>query len=409
VVLIGLAAVGVLRATGRPDAGRVGTRPDGDGALAVAVRRGDWRALAPPPVSLAPAAVVWTGKQVLAWGGWRSGTPMPSNVGAAYEPATDSWTKLPAAPIAPLLHPAVAWTGRELLVWGGSTSEGLAEAAYRTDGAAYDPAARRWRTIAPVPEGISAVPGVAWSVWTGRRLVVLGFDRRSTLVPVAYDPRTDRWQVLPVLPSEGPLPPVASEQGLSWDGRDLLNLASDVTYTGKPVVRTNLLRVQRFDPVNGWRPETVPAPLQALARLGERDTWVQVGDTVITSVDVTPVGSSFRTATGYRTVVYDPAAGAAHVLPQAFGASVYRYGVAVADGSVVSGACTSDATGTRSQEAEVADLTTGSVTVGPLPGHRCMASSRGTFVSTPRGLLWFTAPDGASGAPALRGYRLDLK
>ena len=57
------------------------------------------------------------------------------------------------------------WTGRELLVWSGTAGT---YGNFFSDGAAYDPAADRWRAMAPWPGRISD------GVWTGREMVVWG-------------------------------------------------------------------------------------------------------------------------------------------------------------------------------------------------------------------------------------------
>jgi hypothetical protein len=62
-------------------------------------------------------AGVWTGDQLLIWGG----TPGTYNNffadGAAYDPATDRWHRL--APSSGRFASGAVWTGTEMLVWGG--------------------------------------------------------------------------------------------------------------------------------------------------------------------------------------------------------------------------------------------------------------------------------------------------
>jgi N-acetylneuraminic acid mutarotase len=70
----------------------------------------------------APAArdlhtAVWTGSEMIVWGGFGSGL----NDGGRYNPAGNSWTAVTTsgAPAARFYHTAV-WTGSEMIVWGGS-------------------------------------------------------------------------------------------------------------------------------------------------------------------------------------------------------------------------------------------------------------------------------------------------
>ena len=50
-----------------------------------------------------------------------------------------SWTRIPRAPIAPRSEYGAVWTGKEMIVWGGYSGN-----TQYGDGAAYDPATRTW-------------------------------------------------------------------------------------------------------------------------------------------------------------------------------------------------------------------------------------------------------------------------
>lgn len=133
-------------------------------------------------------ASVWTGSEMLIWGG--DGPSGQFDDGAAYEPRTDTWELLPDAPLSPRNAPAAVWTGDELLLWGGSASGGDF-----SDGAAYDPATKTWRTIAAAPFSSAGRPV---GLWTGSEMVVLaGFNSSDA---AAYDPASDEWRVLPDTP-----------------------------------------------------------------------------------------------------------------------------------------------------------------------------------------------------------------
>ena len=68
---------------------------------------------------------VWTGSEMIVWGGRTTGlrqsVPEFLNTGGRYDPATDSWrpTSTLNAPSARGSHTAV-WTGSEMIVWGGT-------------------------------------------------------------------------------------------------------------------------------------------------------------------------------------------------------------------------------------------------------------------------------------------------
>lgn len=118
-----------------------------------------------PPYQSGSVAV-WTGTEMLAWGGNAS-----SNIGARYNPQTDSWSSMSATTdVTPARTGAVAvWTGSEMLVWGGSN-----EASVRVNsGGRYDPVSDSWRGTSLGPE----LPSGRYShtsIWTGEELIVWG-------------------------------------------------------------------------------------------------------------------------------------------------------------------------------------------------------------------------------------------
>jgi N-acetylneuraminic acid mutarotase len=67
--------------------------------------------------------MIWTGREAIFWGGHLPGNRSPDHLfadGARYDPTTDQWTAIPteAMPNPRFFHTLV-WTGSELLVWGG--------------------------------------------------------------------------------------------------------------------------------------------------------------------------------------------------------------------------------------------------------------------------------------------------
>jgi hypothetical protein len=168
-----------------------------DGAIYDPAAR-TWQAISGvgAPSSRVYAVAVWTGDRMLVWGGLHSTT---ENVGigdgTAYDPAADTWTPISAAgaPSPRFFHAAV-WTGTEMIVWGGFTSlvPGVPPTALGT-GAAYDPAADTWRPTstanAPLPRADNA------AVWTGDRMIVWGGSSGHGVIGGGgiYDPVTDSW------------------------------------------------------------------------------------------------------------------------------------------------------------------------------------------------------------------------
>jgi hypothetical protein len=208
----------------------------------------DWAHLAPPPFENRwPAASVWTGSEVIVFGGGPVGAGGQAyDDGARYDPARDEWRVMPPIPITVAGEPSWVWTGTELMVWysEGSAAAYSSEAdAWRTiddwplsgtfyrraiwtgseiidvgAGLAVEPADGSARSIAPAP----AIPGRAEAVWTGD-LVVL-----STGGP-AYRPATDEW--------------------IDTGPNGLTDLASEAAWTGRDIIAVDYESgVARFDP-----------------------------------------------------------------------------------------------------------------------------------------------------------------
>ncbi len=104
---------------------------------------------------------------MIVWGGDDNGTPY-YNDGGRYNPVADSWTtmSLVGAPAPRTGHVAV-WTGTEMIIWGGFDGT-----TYFRDGAAYNPTNNTWRplNLKGVPEGRLDVP----AAWTPEGLMLFG-------------------------------------------------------------------------------------------------------------------------------------------------------------------------------------------------------------------------------------------
>ena len=106
---------------------------------------------------------VWTGREMIVWGGYYSDVASHYlNSGGRYNPTTDSWvaTSLSGAPTARLNHTAV-WTGSEMIAWGGLAS-GIGVV---NNGGRYNPVTDAWiptaRPVRRVPETFTQPPGPA--------------------------------------------------------------------------------------------------------------------------------------------------------------------------------------------------------------------------------------------------------
>lgn len=138
--------------------------------------------------------VVWTGNEVVVWGGEKPSEGAWHADGAAFNSATGTWRELADSPLAARSEHVAVWTGEEILICcgrivGGGTAAG-----------AYDPETDQWREISPPP--ISSA--FAEAVWTGEEMLVfggVGGGGASNLVgAAAYEPGTDSWRRLADLP-----------------------------------------------------------------------------------------------------------------------------------------------------------------------------------------------------------------
>jgi N-acetylneuraminic acid mutarotase len=126
----------------------VGAGERSQDALAYNPATNRWRRLASMEPGHGGASAVWTGKRLLVWGGSRydpEGDVLARH-GLTYDPNTDRWSALPQWPLRPRDGSTVVWTGRQLVVWGGviGTPQGTSTPPkYLTDGAAFTPALER--------------------------------------------------------------------------------------------------------------------------------------------------------------------------------------------------------------------------------------------------------------------------
>ena len=94
---------------------------------------------------------VWTGSEIIIWGGGDG----PLNTGGRYNPSTDSWTATSTtnAPTARGGHTAV-WTGSEMIVWGGENGGGVVNTGGRycaQSGPTPTPTSTPTPTASPTP------------------------------------------------------------------------------------------------------------------------------------------------------------------------------------------------------------------------------------------------------------------
>ena len=164
----------------------------------------------------------WTGTEMIVWGGRSTGLEF-HNDGARYDPATNSWTPMSTidAPTARNGHTAV-WTGTELIVWAGGRDQND-----RTlTGGRYDPATDTWRPLSTV--NAPAARYKHHAVFDGQRMIVWGGEIVEGLrdTPVSdgalYDPAADVWMPLPSQNAPDVTKPMTMPDSVVLAGNDLL-------------------------------------------------------------------------------------------------------------------------------------------------------------------------------------------
>jgi len=261
-------------------------------------RRPAWR-----PLVVAATAVV-----LLAGGVWfatrssdssppalTSETPRPTTATTTAVGSSEGIELLDPGPLAARADAAVAWTGEELVVWGGDIeafNQGLPGPDRQFgDGAAYDPATRRWRTMSdgPLPtndqtpravataQGVVIARGTDVALWNPKTnswrklddapsavsdLTFTGTEVMSAGANAALDLNAGRWQSFPE-------PPLTLERPVAeWTGTELVVVGQRAFYTPGALA---------FDPARrAWRELAAPATLNPAALAADRD-----GDRVI--------------------------------------------------------------------------------------------------------------------------------
>lgn len=111
--------------------------------------------------SLTMAKAVWTGSRMFVVGGYYSGVPC-----ALYDPATDTWASVSSVGMPGNgdydTYDTMLWTGSEVLLWEPNSS-----------GALYNPTLDTWRPITTTGAPPSNLVGYS-SVWTGKYVLIFG-------------------------------------------------------------------------------------------------------------------------------------------------------------------------------------------------------------------------------------------
>jgi len=132
---------------------------------------------------------VWTGSEMIVWGGYEFGSGLLFNTGGRYNPSTDTWIAITTnnAPEARIHHTAV-WTGTELIVWGGNVEDHSLKTGGR-----YNPTTNSWTRTSMINAPYYRAHHTA--VWTGTEMIIWGGSDGYTFFNTGgrYNPSTNSW------------------------------------------------------------------------------------------------------------------------------------------------------------------------------------------------------------------------
>ncbi|MGH9842948.1 MAG: Kelch repeat-containing protein [Blastocatellia bacterium] len=223
---------------------------------------------------------VWTGSEMIIWGGL-SLSPLTSlTTGGRYNPGSDSWmpTTTTNVPGTRIFHTAV-WTGAEMIIWGGFTASG----------GRYNPASNLWTatslTDAPATRSSHS------AVWAGNRMIIWGGSDRDT--GGQYDPATNSWTATSTTNSPAP----RRDHTAVWTGNEMIVWGGQV---GTSPNSTEFNSGGRYDPAaNTWTAtSTTNAPS---ARYSQIAVWT--GNQMIVWGGLVGSASVTRLNTGGRYTV----------------------------------------------------------------------------------------------------------
>lgn len=171
---------------------------------------GSWQhtATAGAPSARCDQAAVWTGSEMIVWGGMKCSGTEYFKTGGRYDPANNSWvaTSTVNAPYY-RIRPAAVWTGQEMIVWGGYLAGGYAN----NNGGRYDPATDTWRSLSTVG---APLWGSEQAVWTGSEMLVWGRYKGSG----RYNPATDTWYSMSTVGE----PTATGAYTVIWTGSEMI-------------------------------------------------------------------------------------------------------------------------------------------------------------------------------------------
>lgn len=235
---------------------------------------------------------VWTGSEMIVWGGYGSSGCL--NTGGKYDPYTDSWISMGvnASTPAARANQTAVWTGSEMILWGGVDSAGDLPL-----GARYNPGNDTWREVATNNSPESSIGDVA--LWTGERMLIWGgADQNGNYLNTGglYNPATDTWTATPI---DGAVPTPRASFAWAWTGSEVVIWGGD----GDTIFDSGAI----FNPkTSNWRIMALTSDTPS-ARWGAAAVWtgsdvvIWGGDTGVLGKNAPRTGARYNPATNQWT------------------------------------------------------------------------------------------------------------
>lgn len=136
-----------------------------------------WATISTPPAFVQPVAspsLVWTGSDVIAYGGALSGIDNYSNQALKYNPASNTWTQLEILnKPSPRFSYSIKYGGEKLFIWGGFEKQLDDSYSKVNSGSFYNLSNNSWNEI-PATAGAPDSRSGALIEWTGQEMYIWG-------------------------------------------------------------------------------------------------------------------------------------------------------------------------------------------------------------------------------------------
>lgn len=240
------------------------------------------------------AAKVWTGAELIYWGGSAALDEEPFyNTGFIYDYATDTWSILTGTGDIPSPRRrmyAVA-SANQFIVYSGSAVMGNLAPTKETGGV-LDLTTREWTATSTTDAPIHNTASV---IWTGSEMIVWGgfVDNQRTNTGARYNPTTNQWTEMST--TDAPAPRV--DHSAVWTGSEM------IVFGGNTGFQAPTLTGARYNPSNdSWtsiRSADLDVP-EAIAR--DRHTAVWTGSDMLifggSDADFSKVAQGLRYSLG---------------------------------------------------------------------------------------------------------------